>query len=66
MATSMKELQGQIDEQQETIDQARELLEDVYTPEATRTELVDAVSQAIDVLAGAEEEEEEEGEDEGD
>jgi hypothetical protein len=62
MATTLKELQDEIDDLQETIDQAREILEDAYTPEATRTDLVSAVSQAIDLLAGEEEEEEEEEE----
>lgn len=64
MATN-SELQDLIDEQQATIDQAREILEDAYTPEATRADLVTAVSEAIDVLAGLEEEEEEEEEGEG-
>jgi hypothetical protein len=62
MATSLKELQETIDEQQEAIDQAREILEDAYTPEATRADLVAAVSQAIDVLSEEEEDEEEEEE----
>lgn len=65
MATTQKELQEQIDDQQDTIDQARAILEDAYTPEATRTDLVEAVSTAIDILAGESEEEEEE-EEEGD
>ena len=47
-----KALQEEIDDQQDTIDQAIEILEDAYTPEATRAELVEAVSQAIDVLSG--------------
>ncbi len=69
MATSLKELQGQIDDLQETIDNAREVLEDAYTPEATRADLVSAVSQAIDLLTAEEEEEgeeEETDEEEGD
>jgi uncharacterized protein with ATP-grasp and redox domains len=60
MATSVKDLQDQIDEQQETIDEASAILDEAYTPEATRAELVAAVSQALDVLSGEEEEEEEE------
>jgi len=56
MAT-LKELQEQIDEQQEIIDQAREILDDSYTPEATRADLVNAVSQALDILADEEEDE---------
>jgi hypothetical protein len=63
MATTLKELQEQIDEQQDAIDQARAILEDAYEPAATRTELVEAISQALDVLSGVEEEEEEEEED---
>jgi hypothetical protein len=57
---TLQELQDQIDDQQETIDQAQAILEDAYTPEASRADLVAAVSEAIDVLAGEEEEEEEE------
>jgi uncharacterized protein with ATP-grasp and redox domains len=56
MANSIADLQETIDEQQETIDQALEILEDAYTPEATRADLVEAMSQAIDVLSGEEEE----------
>ncbi len=59
MATSMKDLQGQVDDLQETIDQASDILEDAYTPEASRADLVSAVSDALDLLSGAEEEEEE-------
>jgi uncharacterized protein with ATP-grasp and redox domains len=65
MAT-VKELQDQLDEQDGTIDQALEILEEAYSPEATRADLVAAVSAAIDVLSGEEEEEEEEAEDEDD
>lgn len=61
-----KALQEEIDDQQDTIDQAIEILEGAYTPEATRAELVDAVSQAIDVLSGEEPEPEEEDEENGD
>lgn len=63
---SNKELQEQLDEQEETISQARDILEDAYTPEATRADLVSAVSEALDVLSGeGAEEEEEEDEPEG-
>jgi predicted RNA binding protein with dsRBD fold (UPF0201 family) len=65
MAT-LKELQEQIDEQQEIIDQAREILDDSYTPEATRADLVNAVSQALDILADEEEGEDEDEDDNGD
>jgi hypothetical protein len=41
---SNKELQEQLDEQEETISRAREILEGVYAPEATRADLVSAVS----------------------
>ena len=56
---SMKELQDQLDDQQEVLDQATAILEEAYTPEATRADLVEAVSDALDVLTG----EDEEGED---
>ena len=63
MAT-VNELQNQLDEQEGTIDQALEILEEAYSPEATRADLVAAVSEAIDVLSGEEEDEGEEA-DEG-
>jgi hypothetical protein len=62
MATTLKDLQDEIDAQQAIIDNAREILEDAYSPESTRATLVAAVSEALDVLSG-EEEEEDEGED---
>ena len=55
-------LQDQLDEQQEMIDNAVEVLEEAYTPEASRADLVNAVSQALDILSG-EVEEDENGED---
>jgi hypothetical protein len=56
-------LQDQLDEQQELIDNAVEVLEEAYTPEASRADLVNAVSQALDILSGEEEEEDGNGED---
>jgi len=56
-------LQDQLDEQQETIDNAVEVLAEAYTPEASRADLVNAVSQALDILSGEDEEEDENGED---
>ena len=56
-------LQDELDEQQETIDNAVEVLEEAYTPEASRADLVNAVSQALDILSGEDEEEDENGED---
>lgn len=65
MAT-VQELQDQVDDLQETIDDASDILEDCYTPEASRADLVNAVSQVLDLLAGEEEEEEDLGEEDGD
>jgi hypothetical protein len=62
---SNKELQNLTDEQQETITNAREILEEAYAPEATRADLVEAVKEAIDVLSG-EAEDAEEGDDDQD
>jgi hypothetical protein len=59
-------LKTQVDDLEGTIDDARQILEDAYTPEATRTELVNAVSQAIDLLSGEEDEDEDEDEVEDD
>ena len=56
-------IQDQIDDQQETIDNAVDVLEEAYTPEASRADLVNAVSQALDILSGEEEDEDENGED---
>ena len=55
MPSSKQALENEIEELQGTIDEAREVLEDVYTPEATRTDLVNAVSDVINLLAGEEE-----------
>ena len=52
---SVKEVQAEVDEQDAIITQAVEVLEAVYTPEATRADLVEAVSEAIDILTGEEE-----------
>ena len=41
-------------------DEARQILEDAYTPEATRADLVNAVSQAIDALSDEDEDDEDE------
>ena len=57
---SNNELQEQIDEQEETLSQARGFLEEAFTPDATRSDLVAAVSQALDVLSGEKEPEEDE------
>ena len=65
MAT-VSELQDQLDEQEGTIDQALEILEEAYSPEATRADLVAAVSEAIDVLSGEEEDEGEEADEDDD
>jgi uncharacterized protein with ATP-grasp and redox domains len=56
-------LQDELDEQQDIIDKAVEVLEEAYTPEASRADLVNAVSQALDILSGEDEEEHENGED---
>jgi hypothetical protein len=61
---STKELQSQIDEHEETISEALEILQDSYTPEASRTDLVGAVADAIAVLSGEETEEDSTDEDE--
>lgn len=52
-------------ELEEILDEVQDILEDVYTPEANREELAEAVGRALDLLEGeeqAEEEEEEEAE----
>lgn len=58
MASPTKELQNELDDLQDTIDEATSILEDAYTPEASREDLAEAIGQALDVLSGEEEEEE--------
>ena len=51
---------------QDQIDQAIDVLEEAYQPESTREDVVEALSNALDILRGEEEEgEEEEDEDNG-
>jgi hypothetical protein len=66
MATNSKELQAQIEEQEEMIGDALDVLQEAYTPKASRADLVDAVSNAIDILSGeGETAEEDEDDNEG-
>jgi hypothetical protein len=61
MAT-VKELQQEIGDLEEIIDEVTAILEDVYTPEASREDLAEAIGNTLDVLSGEEEEEEDEEE----
>jgi len=61
MPSTLKELKDELDELQGNVDDAVAILEDAYTPAATRADLVSAVSEALDLLAAEEEEEEEDG-----
>ena len=63
---SMKELQEQLDDQQEVIDQVSEILESAYTPEASRGDMVEAISEALDVLSGETEDSDETSDDDSD
>jgi hypothetical protein len=63
---SIKELQEQLDDQQEVIDQVSEILESAYTPEASRGDMVEAISEALDVLSGESEDSEDDSEDDSD
>ncbi len=56
----MASLKDQVADLQGSIDEARQILEDAYTPEATRADLVNAVSQAIDALSDEDEDDEDE------
>jgi hypothetical protein len=51
-------------ELQDCVDEAASILEDAYTPEASREELAAAIGQALDILSGDEEEKDED--DQGD
>ena len=63
---SMKELQEQLDDQQEVLDQVSEILESAYTPEASRGDMVEAISEALDVLSGETEDSDETSDDDSD
>ena len=63
---SMKELQEQLDDQQEVIDQVSEILESAYTPEASRGDMVEAISEALDVLSGEAEDSDETSDEDSD
>lgn len=54
MPSTVKDLKDELDELQRTVDDAVEILQDAYQPEATRADLVTAVSQALDLLNGEE------------
>jgi hypothetical protein len=63
---SVKELQEQLDDQQEVLDQVSEILESAYTPEANRGDMVEAISEALDVLSGETEDSDETSDDDSD
>ncbi len=63
---SVKELQEQLDDQQEVLDQVSEILEGAYTPEASRGDMVEAISEALDVLSGETEDSDETSDDDSD
>ena len=63
MAT-VKGLQQEIGDLEQTIDEVTAILEDAYTPEASREDLAEAIGNALDVLHGEEAEDEEEKEEE--
>jgi len=56
---SVKQTQAEadLDDLQSSVDDAVAILEDAYQPESTREDLVGAVSEALDLLSGEEEEE---------
>jgi hypothetical protein len=51
---------------QDCVDEATSILEDAYTPEASREELAAAIGQALDILSGSEEDDEQDEDDQGD
>ena len=63
---SMKELQEQLDDQQEVMDSVSEILESAYTPEASRGDMVEAISEALDVLSGEAEDSDETSDEDSD
>jgi 20S proteasome alpha/beta subunit len=59
----MASLKDQVDDLQSTVGEARQILEDAYTPEATRADLVTAVSEAIAALSDEDEGDEDDDQD---
>jgi hypothetical protein len=51
---------------QHCVDEAASILEDAYTPEASREELAAAIGQSLDILSGSEEDDEQDEDDQGD
>ena len=51
---------------QDCVDEAASILEDAYTPEASREELAAAIGQSLDILSGSEEDDEQDEDDQGD
>lgn len=60
LAEKDEELAGR----EEIIDSAHQLLDSVYTPEATRSQMAAAIGEALETLAGAEENGDDNGDDE--
>ncbi len=54
----MPSLQSQVDDLQETLDNVQSILEDAYTPEASREQLAEAIGQALDEIEPEEDEDE--------
>ena len=56
----MADLQSQVDDLQETLDNVQDILEDAYTPEASRENLAEAIGRALDEIEPEDEDEEDE------
>ena len=64
--SAKNELQAELDEALEDISRVREILSDAFTPQATRTQLANAVSEALGELEEYDDEDDESGDDEDD
>jgi len=53
-------------ELEDCLDRATEILTEAYAPEASREELATAVGEALDALAGGDEDEDSDGDEDGD
>jgi len=50
--------QVDVDDLQETLDNVQDILEDAYTPEASREQLAEAIGQALDEIGPGDDSEE--------
>jgi len=60
--SELNQVRAELDEALEDISNVKELLSNAYTPEASRADLVTAVSEALDVLEDYDDDDDDEAE----